>query len=168
MPREPQQTNPTRNAEIHAQDMHENVYVVDCCVFCSYPPQHRPPMRAKFRPASSFLCVIFPPTKLVMCFEFFNRTFALTKLQCVQIGESSMTGSNLPFIPEILRGKGRLVGDFRVFPCFAALKARTTARRRQEKCLKMQPGPPPKAGTSPHLTGSAMLIAGIINYTGNT
>ena len=36
----------------------------------------------------------------------------------------------------------------RLFPCFAALKTRTTARRRQEKCLKMQPGPPPKAGTS--------------------
>ena len=37
--------------------------------------------------------------------------------------------SILPFIPEILGGKGRPDGEFRVFPCFAALKTRSTERR---------------------------------------
>ena len=55
----------------------------------------------------------FPPYQTRDVLRIFNRTFALTKLQCVQICESSLAGSNLPFVPpEILRGKGRLVGDF--------------------------------------------------------
>ena len=54
--------NPPRIAEIRAQDMYENDYVVDCCVFCSYPPPHRPPMRAKFRAASSFFVRDFLPS----------------------------------------------------------------------------------------------------------
>ena len=47
IPREPQSPNPPRIAEIRAQDMYENDYVVDCCVFCLYPPPNRPPMREK-------------------------------------------------------------------------------------------------------------------------
>ena len=86
---------------MHAQDVHENVCLVDCCVFCLCPPPNWPLLRAKFCLASLFLCMIFPPTKtLVMCFKFFYRIFAVTKLQCVQICESSLAGLNLPFIPE--------------------------------------------------------------------
>ena len=41
--------------------------------------------------------------------------------------------SILLFIPEILGDKGRQVGDFRVFPCFAALN---DGRRKDENVSK--------------------------------
>ena len=41
--------------------------------------------------------------------------------------------SILPFIPEILGGKGRPDGEFRVFPCFAALVAKAGPTHRALK-----------------------------------
>ena len=136
IPRESQSPNPPRNAEMHAQDMYENVCLVDCCVFYSYPPPHRPPMRAKFRAAPSSFSQNFVPTKHMLCFEFLSCAFDVTNLQGVEMCDKSLAGSNLPFFPEILGDKGRS-GDFRVFPCFAALKTLTDdGKENVQKCSR--------------------------------
>ena len=122
--------------------------MVDCCVFASCPPPVRPLLRANFRPASSFFSRNFVPSKHIHGIEILSCAFDVTTAQGVQMCDASVVVSDLLFIPEILWDKVQSVGDFRVFPCFTALKVRTTERRRQEKCPKMQPGPPPKAGTS--------------------
>ena len=122
--------------------------MVDCCIFLSYPSPDRPLLRANFRPASSFFSRNFVPSKHIHGIEILSCAFDVTTAQGVQMCDASVVVSDLLFIPEILWDKVQSVGDFRVFPCFTALKVRTTERRRQEKCPKMQPGPPPKAGTS--------------------
>ena len=75
--------------------MYENEYVVDCCVFCSYPPPNRPPMRAKFRASSSFFSRNFVRTKLFMCLEFSSPANDVSNLTCFDIGYVGMAGSNL-------------------------------------------------------------------------
>ena len=121
---------------------------------------NRPQMRAKFCPSSSlFFAKSFVRTKHMFCLEFLSPANNASNLNCFDIGNVSVASSNLCLFQRFLETKP----DFCVLPCFAPLKTRTTDGRRQENCLKSQPGPPPKVGTSLTPTssrGSATYYSG--------
>ena len=74
IPREPQPTNHSSIADIRAQDMYWNDYLVDCCVFASYLSPDRPLLTSKFRFVGCVCAWIFPPRLRKLRFEFSRRT----------------------------------------------------------------------------------------------
>ena len=123
--------------------MYEKVYVVDCCGFCSYPPPHRPPMRANFRASSSFFLRNFVRTKLVMCLEFSSPANDVSNLTSFDIGYVGMAGSNLHLFQRFLGTKVGRMATSR-FPVLRRVEARTAERRLVT--FRGSSGSSPKAG----------------------
>ena len=112
--------------------MHEKVYVVDCCGFCSYPPPHRPPMRAKFRPASSFFVRDFPHYQTRVVLRIFQPDLCSHDSTVCPDSLEQLDWLESPICSRDFSGERSAGRRLRVFPYFAALKH---GRRKDELLL---------------------------------
>ena len=96
--------------------------------------------------------------------EFLSCAFEVTILQGVLMCDPCSDFSILLFIPEILWGEGRPVGDFRVFPCFAALN---DGRRKDENVSKCSRDHHPKLEQADCTAAKARIFGGGAGVAGS-